>query len=121
MTLSELSKEYSCVNLPLPVPTCFHGQDYQKDLSSSQPEGMAQGYRPESLPLPSHIFLEEKEAEVMFILVEKTKTKQTYSLESLTLSERQIEDFKGKITHSRDQNAKAVSDQYMYTNTKFNI
>ena len=51
------SKEYSCANLLLPVPTCFHGQGYQKDLSSSQPAGMAQECRPESLPLPSCIFL----------------------------------------------------------------
>lgn len=60
MTLPASSKEYSCVNLLLPVPTCFHGRDYQKDLSSSQPEGAAQGCGPESLPLPSHTFLEGK-------------------------------------------------------------
>lgn len=51
------SKECSCVNLPLPVPTCFRGWDYQKDLWSSQPEGMAPGYRPAPLPSPSRTFL----------------------------------------------------------------
>lgn len=54
------SKECSCANLPLPMPTCFHGRDYRKDRSSSRPEGTAQGCMPAPFPLPSHTFLEEE-------------------------------------------------------------
>lgn len=59
----------SCVSLPPRVPTCFRGQDCQKDPSASRPAGRAQDYRPEPPPSPSHTFLGREEKDmVMFVL-----------------------------------------------------
>lgn len=90
------SKEYSCVNLPLLVPTCFRGWSYQRGLSSSRPGGMARGCTLAPLPLPSHTSLEEEKPTVMFTLRQRQKQNRDSILQSLTLSEKQTRDSKKK-------------------------
>lgn len=68
--------EDASVNPPLLAPTCFRGWGYRRDLSSSQPEGTAQGCIPAPLPLPSHTSLEEEKPGMMFDVRMDTKPKQ---------------------------------------------